>query len=110
MWRLVDELRTAHRANLIDAVGELVAAILDMYARVGERHVPPVHICDARHSSALRDLFATRTRVDAERFEFAVQSRPLHPDESRGSRDVAAEAIYLIDAILLLQHFARIAQ
>src|ERR1700687_897820 len=79
MGRLINELRAAHGANLIDAVGELVAPVLDVNARVRERHVPPIHICDARHSSALRDLFAARTRVDAERLELAVQVRALHP-------------------------------
>ena len=35
MPRLVDEMPVADLADLVDAVGELVAPILDMHLRVG---------------------------------------------------------------------------
>ena len=38
-----------HLADLIDAVGELVAAILDVHRGVGVRDVAAVHIGNARH-------------------------------------------------------------
>ena len=46
---LVDEAPLAHLAHLVDAVGELVAAVLDVHARVAVRQVTAVHIGNARH-------------------------------------------------------------
>ena len=44
---LVDQPPSPHLAHLVDAVGELVAAILDMDLRGAMRHVAAVHIGDA---------------------------------------------------------------
>jgi hypothetical protein len=44
---LVDEAPAPHLAHLVDAVGELVAAILDVHLRGAMRHVAAVHIGDA---------------------------------------------------------------
>ena len=44
---LVDQPAAPHLAHLVDAVGELVAAVLDMHGRRAMRHVASVHIGDA---------------------------------------------------------------
>src|SRR4051812_2835023 len=44
---LINEAPCPHLAHLVDAIGELVAAILDMHARVTMRHVASIHIGDA---------------------------------------------------------------
>ena len=46
---LVDQLAAPHLADFIDAVGELIAAILDVDARMRERQVAAVDIGDAGH-------------------------------------------------------------
>ena len=46
---LVDQAASPHLADFVDAVGELVAAILDMNRRVAMRQIASVHIGDARH-------------------------------------------------------------
>ena len=44
---LVDQFGAAHLAHLVDAVGKLVAAVLDMDLRGAVRHIAAVHIGDA---------------------------------------------------------------
>jgi hypothetical protein len=46
---LVDDPPSPHLADLVDTVGELVAAILDMDERVAMAPVAPVHIGNAGH-------------------------------------------------------------
>src|SRR5712691_12609787 len=62
------------------------------------------------HQPSRPDLERALVAEDAERFELAVQCRALHPDKGRGARDVAAEAGYLGQQILALEHLARVAQ
>ena len=76
---LVDEAAVEHFADLIDAVGELVAAIFDMDHRVLVRNVASVHIGDAAHEclaggmvgggrfEALASLFRATSVCDARR-------------------------------------------
>jgi hypothetical protein len=44
---LVDQAPCPHLAHLIDAIGELIAAVLDMHARVAMRYIASIHISDA---------------------------------------------------------------
>jgi len=44
---LVDQLAAEYLAHLVDTVGELIAAILNMHLRVAVRDVAAVHIGDA---------------------------------------------------------------
>ena len=44
---LIDEVPCPHLAHFVDAVGELIAAILHMHARGAMRHIASVHIGDA---------------------------------------------------------------
>jgi len=44
---LVDEAPCPHLAHLVDAIGELVAAVLDVHARIAMRYVASIHIGDA---------------------------------------------------------------
>src|SRR5450432_1602958 len=55
MQRLVRRLAGADREHLIDPVGELVAAVLDMHRRLGMRQKSTVHIGDARHEYPVID-------------------------------------------------------
>src|SRR5215216_428253 len=52
VWRLVNELAANHRYDLIDAVGELVTAILDMNRRLPVRQILAGDIGDARQPTA----------------------------------------------------------
>jgi hypothetical protein len=45
--RRIDELAAPHLAHFVDAVGELIAAILDMNAGFAMRHVAAVDIGNA---------------------------------------------------------------
>jgi hypothetical protein len=49
MARHVDDIAACHLADFVDAVRELVTAILHMYARVGMREIAAIHIGDTRH-------------------------------------------------------------
>ena len=51
MTRLVDHPTGEHLTNLVDAIGELEATILDMHGSVRERDVAAIHIGDAAHAS-----------------------------------------------------------
>ena len=53
MPALVDQVTAPHLADFIDAVGELIAAVLDVDARGGERNVAAVDIGDAGHRCSL---------------------------------------------------------
>src|SRR5579863_3317089 len=50
MQCLVDETAAAHRDDLVNAVGELEAAILDMDASMTVRNIAAVDVGDTRHS------------------------------------------------------------
>src|SRR5579864_1432231 len=52
MQRFIDEVAIHHRDHLIDAIGELEAAVLDMHRRLAMRHILAGDIGDARHGSA----------------------------------------------------------
>ena len=54
MARHVDDEAAGHLADLVDAIGELVAAILDMHTGIGVSDVAPVHIGNARHEQPSR--------------------------------------------------------
>ena len=95
---LVDEPPSPHLADLIDPVGELVAAVLDMDDRVAMGPVAAVHIGNAGH------------RIHPQRLELAVERRALHADEFGGARNIAAEAADLGAQIFALEGFAGIAQ
>src|SRR5260370_3395256 len=49
MRRLVDQRAAADGDDLVDGIGELEAAILDMHARRTVRNIAPVDIGDAGH-------------------------------------------------------------
>jgi hypothetical protein len=51
--RLVDETASPHLADLVDADGELVAAVLDMDGRLAVRDVASIDIGDTGHSGGL---------------------------------------------------------
>src|SRR5207253_2203069 len=59
--RLVDEAPAEHLANLVDAVAELVAAVLHVDAGIGERVIAAVHIGDTAHAPIPSD-FSLRWR------------------------------------------------
>ena len=46
---LVDQAAAPHLADFIDAVGELIAAILDVDLGVAERQIAAVDVSDAGH-------------------------------------------------------------
>ena len=46
---LVDQPPAAHLADFIDAVGELIAAVLDMDFGLAERQIAAVYVGDAGH-------------------------------------------------------------
>ena len=45
----VDQAAIADMDHFIDAVGELIAAVVDVDLCLGVRKIPPVHIGNARH-------------------------------------------------------------
>src|SRR6185437_11045542 len=93
---LVDQTPAPYLANLVDAVGKLVAAVLDRDARFGVRQIAAVHICNAGHySSAL---------AYSQCLELAMQRGTLHPDKFRGARNIAAEAADLRHQVFALEH------
>jgi len=51
MQPLVDQPPVADLADLVDAIGELVAAILDMDGGIGVTDIAAVDIGEARHSA-----------------------------------------------------------
>ena len=61
---LVDQAAAPHLADFVDAVGELVAAVLDMDAGVRERQIAAVDIGDAGHRCLTARLRAS-TRFPA---------------------------------------------
>ncbi len=89
VWLLVDQLAVADAHDLVDAVGELVAAILDVDAGLAMLDVATVDIGITRHDALSpldRRLGAAalgRTAVQAERLQLAMQGRALHADEGR---------------------------
>ena len=85
MPRLVNDLAIEDFANFIDAVGELIAAVLDMHGGIGVPHVAAVHISNARHGGA----------SDAEALELPVKRGALHPHEFGGAGNVAAKTVDL---------------
>ena len=52
----IDQTAGAHMDHLIDAVGELIAAILDMDRGIGMAQIATVHIGKARHHLLPRDI------------------------------------------------------
>ncbi len=54
MAPLVDDAAVPHLADLVDAVGELVAAILDMNHSLAAGNVPAVDIGNARQGELQR--------------------------------------------------------
>jgi len=60
---LIDDAAAPHLAHFIDAIGELVAAILDVDGGRPLQQIAAVHIGNARHQPS----------VYAKRFKFAVQ-------------------------------------
>src|SRR3546814_13603677 len=52
MRYLVDHGAIVYQHHLVDAVGELIAAVLDMDRRIGMRQVMTVNVGDARHAGA----------------------------------------------------------
>ena len=116
--RLVDELAVAHAHDLIDAVGELIAAILDVHARFAVIDIASIDVGITRHALTLlgsrsrprRRALVRGAAMQAERLQLAMQRRALHADEGRGARDVAAEARHLGQQILALEDLARVAQ
>src|ERR1700689_11849 len=100
MAPFVDQAPVPHLADFIDAVGELVAAILDVDGSVAGRKIAAIGVSGARH----------RRSVDSERLELAMQRRALHADEFGGARDIAAEAVDLGEQVFALEYFARFAQ
>ena len=92
MAPLVDQAPFPHFANLVDAVAELIAAILDMHHGAAHRQIAAVDIGYARHG---RQGPGVRGSVDPQRLELAVQRRALHADELGGARNIAAETIDL---------------
>src|SRR5262249_53754526 len=97
---LIDHACAPYLADFIDAIGELVAAVLDMDGSRAVRQVAAVHIGNARH----------RRSVDPERLELAMQRRALHADELGGAGNIAAEAADLGDQIFAFEYLARVAQ
>src|SRR5262245_32530389 len=53
MATLVDQPPSPHLADLVNSVGELVAAVLDMDDGVTVRHVTAIDVGDARHVGGL---------------------------------------------------------
>ena len=49
--RLVDEAAVAHLADLVDGVGELEAAVLDVDGGFGVRQIAAVDVDDAGHGA-----------------------------------------------------------
>src|SRR4030095_14545577 len=104
--------------DLVDAVSQLISTILDVYARLTVINIASIDIGITRHllrsSSLRRGLAAVAivhvAAVQADRLQFAMQRRALHPNEGRGARDIAAEARHLGQQILALEDFARVAQ
>src|SRR6266481_6006244 len=88
MRRLIDEASATDRDHLIDAIGKLVAAILDMHRRLAMHQVLAGDIGDARHrSAALYDEQSVRV-IDIVRFirsEITVdyQCIPIPKPESK---------------------------
>ena len=58
---LVDEAPAPHLADFIDAVGELIAAILDMDLGVAHRQIAAVDVGDAGHRGSATQDGATAT-------------------------------------------------
>src|SRR6185437_7283792 len=115
MRGLVDEIAASDRDHLVNRVGKLEAAILDMDARRTVRDIAAVDISDAGHrrfawlgrttgKPVYGEVITKRSRAElggalaveyAQRFELAVEGRALHADKGRRARDVAAEARHL---------------
>src|SRR5579862_2319147 len=55
MQLLIDEDPRVDGDHLVAAIGELIAAILDMNHRIAMRQVAAIDVSDARHGSALSD-------------------------------------------------------
>ena len=73
---LVDQLAVAHADDLVDAVGELVAAILDMHARRRDDDVAAVDIGITRHDALFRSGRRLGGHVLAARFAGPPPCRP----------------------------------
>src|SRR4051794_11850084 len=61
MARLIDEAAVPDFAKFIDAVGELVAAILDRNGRLAEWQITTIHVGNARHQIQMTDDRRRRT-------------------------------------------------
>src|SRR5512139_1691677 len=121
MTALVDDAAAPYFADLVDAIRELIAAVLDMDRRRPLRQIAAIHIGDTRHQGtgqptpeAQRMTLGFSSRViglvDSEGFEFAVERRALHADKFGRARNVATEPADLSNEIFALKHLARIAQ
>jgi hypothetical protein len=114
----VGQLAVEHRPDLVDRVGELVAAVLDVHDGLAVRDEAAVDVGETRisilKSSATegpRPLPPARPGArEAQGLQLAVQGRALHADEGRGARDVAAEPQHLGVQVFALEHLARLAQ
>src|SRR5262249_60337719 len=95
----IDDPPSPDLAHLVDPVGKLIAAVLDMDRGLRERKVAAVDVGDAGQSRA-------RALIDAERLELAVECGTLHAHELGGARDVAAEAAGLCNQILAVESLA----
>jgi len=90
MQRLIDEPPIPDGDDLVDAVGELVAAVLDMHRRLAMRQVLAGDIGDARHrSGALYNEQSVRV-IDIVRFVWAdiavdYQRIPIPKSQSQGA-------------------------
>src|SRR5208282_1226068 len=67
----VVQAAAAHRPDLIDAIGELEAAILHVHAGLRERDEAAVHIGDPRHQSST----SSRARAPPNPSDFSLRCR-----------------------------------
>src|SRR5215472_4955446 len=64
MRLLIEQAATDHRHHLVDAVGELIAAVFDVHSRRVMRQVLAVDISHPRHSTSPPALFCPLDRWD----------------------------------------------
>jgi hypothetical protein len=72
---LIDEAPVPHLAYLINAIGELISAVLDVHRRLAQREVTAVDVGAARHGQDSVKSVATNAPIPA----FAADPQIEHP-------------------------------
>ena len=103
---LIDEATGMEMYHLVDAVTELIAAVLDIHLCEALIDIAAVDIGNARHavSSGAWDCGGSAILgLHAKEFQLPMQRAALHPDEMRGAADITAEAQQLGFQVLFLE-------